>query len=266
MPTVIGNFLEEMRETQTRRVAEAKDATPLDMLQAKISELPPPKSLAAAIRTKPLNIIAEIKLASPNDGDIAPDCDPVDVARQYLGYDATAISVVTEPSHFKGNLDFIRQIRQKYSEALILRKDFIIDPYQLDETRAAGADAVLLIMALANKVMPSLLKRSAELGLSTIVEVHNNTQLKAALDYGAEIIGVNNRDLNTQKISLKTSKDLICRKSSSKLFISESGLDNPVDVKHLKQMGFNGFLIGAHFMKSENPGLALHELQKAIHR
>lgn len=214
-------------------------------------------ALAAAGR---VNVIAECKRRSPSRGVLAPVYDPVAVARQYESGGAAAISVLTEPTFFDGALDHLTAVRAAVALPL-LRKDFIVDDYQLFEARAAGADAILLIVAaLEQEVLTRLQQRAAELGLATLVEVHNEEELARALDGGARLIGVNNRNLRTLSVDVKASYRLAAQIPADVVAVSESGLQSRGDLEKLSAAGYRAFLIGERFMTDSNPAAAIREL------
>ena len=208
------------------------------------------------------SIIAEIKKASPSKGDICPDADIVAVAGEYINNGAVAISVLTETDYFKGNIEYLKQIRQAQPSAILLRKDFIIDPYQIYEAKFAGADMVLLILALTGfDQTTELIRVAKELGLEPLVEVHTEEEMQQALKLNTNFIGVNNRNLKTLEISLDVSRDLSKYINDSKIFICESGLKSSKEIKEMIEFGYKGFLIGSHFMELGTPGA---ELKKVI--
>jgi len=205
-----------------------------------------------------INIIAEIKKASPSKGDICPNADIVAVAGQYINNGATAISVLTEKEYFKGDLQYLKQLRNAYPKAILLRKDFIIDAYQLYEAKIFGADIVLLIMALTGfKKTKELLEVAQELGL----EVHSEDEMELALKLDTKFIGVNNRNLKTLEVSLDVSRQLSKYIHKDRIFVCESGLTCACEIKEMAKLGYKGFLMGSHFMESCNPG---EELQKML--
>jgi indole-3-glycerol phosphate synthase len=207
------------------------------------------------------HVIAEVKLASPSEGDIAAELDPVQVAGEYLKNGATALSVLTEEDYFKGCLQYLKDIRRAYPKALLLRKDFIVDEYQLFEARAAGADAALLIVALLDDTqLRALLSTCAALQLSPLVEVHDEMEMKRALQAGARLIGVNNRDLKSLKVDLQTSRRLATLPPAGSVLIAESGFTQGSELKEFSALGYRGFLIGTHFMRGGRPGSALAAL------
>jgi indole-3-glycerol phosphate synthase len=210
-----------------------------------------------------INIIAEVKRASPSEGDLKPKSDPVSVATEYLNCGAKALSVLTEPDFFKGHLDFIFQIKKAKPESFVLMKDFIFDEYQIIEGVSAGADAILLIVAMLDPVQFKDLHAQAKgWGLNPLVEVHSEAEMEVALKAEVKFIGVNNRNLNTMKIDLEISKKLAQYKANVEVLISESGLSTGAQLRDFSKMGFDGFLIGTQFMKAESPGKRLAEILK----
>lgn len=211
------------------------------------------------------SIIAEIKKASPSKGDICPDANIIEIAGEYLNNGATAISVLTETEYFKGNIEYLKQIRTKYPDAILLRKDFIIDPYQIYEAKFAGADMILLILALTGfEKTKALIKTAKDLGLEPLVEVHSEEEMKQALELNTNFIGVNNRNLKTLEVSLDVSRDLAKYINKDKIFICESGLKTSSEIKEMMKLAYKGFLIGSHFMEMENPGNELKNLIQKI--
>ena len=195
---------------------------------------------SALTRTDRVNVIAECKRRSPSRGVLRTDYDPAAIATGYATAGAAAISVLTEPTFFDGSLDHLRAVREAVAVPL-LRKDFVVSEYQLLEARAAGADAVLLIVAaLQPRELVYLLGRAAALGLDALVEVHTAAELVAALDGGAQIIGVNNRNLRTLEVDLHASETIIGRVPHDVLAISESGLKTPADLHRLRALGYRG--------------------------
>jgi indole-3-glycerol phosphate synthase len=213
--------------------------------------------LAAVGRADEVNIIAECKRRSPSRGVLRAGYDPVAIARSYQEAGAAAISVLTEPTFFDGSLEHLEAVRAAVAVPL-LRKDFIVSDYQLLEARAAGADAVLLIVAALRPVELKVLHdRARRLGLDVLVEVHDAEELAVALDMGARIVGVNNRNLRTLAVDVKASDDLIGRIPPEIVAVSESGLKTAEDLARLRAAGYRAFLIGERFMAAEDPGAAL---------
>lgn len=207
-----------------------------------------------------VNVIAECKRRSPSKGVLAPVYDPVAIARRYERGGAAAISVLTEPTFFDGSLDHLSRVRAHVSLPL-LRKDFIVDEYQLLEARAAGADAVLLIVgALEQDQLVQLQGRAGQLGLAALVEVHDEEELSRAIDSGARIIGVNNRNLRTLAVDVDASARLAPRIPKDVVAVSESGLQSRRDLEQLAAQGYRAFLIGERFMTDPDAARAIHDL------
>jgi len=216
--------------------------------------------LAALSRPGQANVIAECKRRSPSRGVLAADYDPVAIARQYEAGGAAAISVLTEPTFFDGALEHLAAVRQAVSLPL-LRKDFIVDEYQLLEARASGADAALLIVAaLGQADLVRLQQRAWALGLAPLVEVHDDEELARAIDSGARIIGVNNRNLRTLAVDVAASRRLGARIPPDVVGVSESGLTSRADLEELAGQGYRAFLIGERFMTAPEPAAAIREL------
>lgn len=215
----------------------------------------------------PACVIAEIKFSSPSSGDIGHQNDCIKVAKQYLKHGASALSVLTEPEFFKGSVDYLKRIHQVFPTANLLMKDFIQDEIQLLQAKIAGANAVLLIVAfLSHTQLTELYQLALSLGLTPLIEAHSQDEINIAKSLGAKLIGVNNRNLQTLKIDLATSKNATLTQSSETYFISESGIQHGIQVSELQQLGFQGFLIGSHFMASDHPGTALSQLLNEVRR
>jgi indole-3-glycerol phosphate synthase len=208
-----------------------------------------------------LKIIAEFKRASPSVGMIQSDLSPADAARLYERGGACAVSVLTDEEHFGGSMNDLSAVRSS-THLPVLRKDFIIDEIQIYEAFTAGADAILLIVAALDDASLGELREVAEdeLGLDALIEVHTSDELRRALNTGAKIIGVNNRDLQTFEVSLSTSERLIAEAPQDSVMISESGLRDPAQLRRLYALGFRGFLIGEPLMRAKNPETALRDL------
>ena len=214
----------------------------------------------------PPRIVAEIKRRSPSRGEIRPGFDPVSCAKAYADAGAAAISVLTDARYFGGSLDDLAAVRREVAVPL-LRKDFVVDAYQLAEARAAGADAVLLIAAAfepAARVdaLRSLRDRARELGLDALVEVHDEVELESALAAGADLVGINNRDLRSFEVDLGVSERLAARVPSGVVVVAESGIFTPQDVQRLEAAGAHAFLVGEALMRQPDVGLALRELRR----
>jgi indole-3-glycerol phosphate synthase len=263
------NFLSEIvaRKRQVMEIFRAN--SPIDRLQAQAIEV---RKNAATHRLRQalgsaspaVKIIAEFKRASPSGGKIRSDLSPADVARYYENGGACAISVLTNEEYFGGSLEDLSAVRTG-THLPVLRKDFIIDAIQVYEAAIAGADAILLIVAaLDDASLGKLLNLTEdELGLDALIEVHTSDELRRALTTGAKIIGVNNRNLQTLEVSIRTSEQLIAGALKDTVMISESGLRDPEQLRWLRALGFHGFLIGEHLMRAKNPATALRDLLAA---
>jgi indole-3-glycerol phosphate synthase len=262
------NRLAEIIATRKQRVAAGKDVAPRQVVDSRarsIRENAQPHALLQALSVDgPVRIIAEFKRRSPSKGTIKGGADAVEMARQYQRGGAAAISVLTEPDYFDGSLDDLREIRETVALP-ILRKDFIVDLYQVYESAAAGADALLLIVAALNDSELSALRRITEdeLGMDALVEVHTSEEMQRAINCGAKIIGVNNRNLATFEVSLDTSIELAKGAESGTILISESGIETVRDIKRLRAVGYRGFLIGETLMRAVHPEQLLAEFTDA---
>jgi indole-3-glycerol phosphate synthase len=249
----------------TRRiVAIRREREPLAALERRAAAMSPRREAFEAALETPgrMNVIAECKRRSPSKGVLRAAYDPVALARQYEHGGAAAISVLTEPTFFDGALEHLRAVREAVSLPL-LRKDFIVDEYQLLEARAAGADAALLIVAaLAQAELVRLQACAREIGLATLVEVHDEQELARALESGTRIVGVNNRSLRTLRVDVDGSYRLAAHIPRHVIAVSESGLQGREDLDRLSAAGYRAFLIGERFMTAANPAQALAELLK----
>lgn len=223
------------------------------------------KSFVASLQGKPRHIIAEVKRASPSQGLIRADFDPVRIARQFSESGASALSVLTEERFFQGSLAYLEQIRNAVSVPL-LRKDFVLDRYQLLEARSFGADAVLLIAAALSFAQLEDLRQEAEaLGLDALVEVHTEEELGQALSSGARLIGINNRDLRTFVVNLATTERLARAVPQGMIVVCESGIDSVQHIERMEKSGVRVFLIGETLMRAADPGAKLRELLEKRH-
>ena len=247
----------------TRRIVTVREAeTPIATLAERAAAQPSRTGrFEAALSTAGGdNIIAECKRRSPSRGVLRQDYDPVAIASGYAAAGAAAISVLTEPTFFDGSLDHLTAVRAAV-EVPLLRKDFVVSEYQLLEAKAAGADAVLLIVAALRPAELKVLHDHARRhGLDVLVEVHDATELAIAIDAGARIVGVNNRNLRTLQVDVHASETLIAGMPKQIVAVSESGLKTAADLARLKGMGYRAFLIGERFMAAPDPGAALAEL------
>jgi indole-3-glycerol phosphate synthase len=217
-------------------------------------------ALRRALSNEGTNIIAEFKRRSPSKGIIRANADPALVAKSYERGGAAAISVVTEEDFFAGSLDDLHAVKDAVSLP-VLRKDFVVDEYQVYEAAAGGADAVLLIVAaLEDEQLVSLRELAEELGLDALVEVHDSVEMELAVDTGATLIGVNNRDLRTFQVSLETSVELAHDAPKTAMLVSESGLSSATDLQRLRAVGYRGFLMGESLMRAEDPEKLLQSL------
>jgi indole-3-glycerol phosphate synthase len=252
----------------TRRIVEVRqERTSLAVLRETVESQPsrPAHQLYQALsRPDRLNVIAECKRRSPSKGVLRPEYDPVSIASGYAAAGAAAISVLTEPTFFDGSLDHLRAVRKAVSIP-ILRKDFVVSEYQVLEAKAAAADAILLIVAaLTLEELRSLAACAQRWGLDALVEVHDADELSIAIDAGARVIGVNNRNLRTLTVDVTASETLIARMPKDVVSVSESGLRTSDDLLRLRQLGYGAFLIGERFMTAVDPGAALRDLLAGV--
>jgi indole-3-glycerol phosphate synthase len=258
-----GGALDRIVDAKAARLEAVRSATPLEAMIERASEVSnrAGRSFARALaRTDRINIIAEIKRRSPSKGIIREVFDPVRIAESYQSGGAVALSVLCEEDFFDGSLDHLEAV-SGVVDLPLLRKDFIIDEYQIYESAARSADAVLLITAiLDDPLLGRLLGLARELNLDALVEVHSSDEMKRAVRAGANIIGVNNRNLTTFEVDLNTSFELAEMAPRDAILVSESSLSQGSDIRRLKQAGFSGFLIGEHLMRADDPGRALREL------
>ncbi|MEO8167013.1 MAG: indole-3-glycerol phosphate synthase TrpC [bacterium] len=254
------NILEEILEHKRGEIKKAKRTIPQRSLQEKEAFGFRRLSLLRALRSSKPAIIAEVKRASPSKGIIRKDFDALTVARDYVQNGATALSVLTDEKFFRGDLRYIEAMR-KFVTIPILRKDFIIDPYQLYESKAAGVDAVLLIVsALDSSRLNDLLDEATGLGLQCMIEVHSKEEIETLRLDKIDMIGINNRNLETFETDIATSAELRKFIPDEIEVVSESGINTSDDVRFLLSKGITSFLIGESFMKAEIPGNALREL------
>lgn len=251
------NFLSQIIEKKRARLKEAQTATPLEELRERIdaADRRSPNALRSALSCQNrVNIIAEFKRRSPSKGVIRAGADPQLIARSYESGGAVAISVLTEQDYFDGSLQDLRSVATSVTIP-ILRKDFIFDEYQVYESVANGADAILLIVAALEDDRLRYLRKLAEdrLQIDALVEVHTESEMRRAIDSGASLIGVNNRDLSTFEVSLETSIRLAAIAPKHLVLVSESGLNTTADLRRLRAVGYQGFLIGESLMRSDDP-------------
>jgi len=258
------DILNRILARKAEEVAERRARLPETELAARIAELPGTRGFAAAIEAKidaglPA-VIAEVKKASPSKGLIRTDFDPAAIARSYAAAGAACLSVLTDSDFFQGSEAFLQQAREACSLP-VLRKDFIIDAYQVYEARAIGADCVLLIVsALDDDVLLQLSLLAAELDMDVLCEVHDEEELERAMALPVPLIGVNNRNLRTFETSLETSLTLQAMIEYDRVLVAESGIHTPEDVARLRAGGIQAFLVGEAFMRAEDPGSELRRL------
>ena len=242
-------------------VEKRKRQVPLEELKTQIKERSAPLDFASTLKGDRIQLIAEVKKASPSKGIIREDFNPVNIARTYADNGAAAISVLTDEKYFMGSLDYLRKIRKALDKPVpLLRKDFILDEYQVYEARAAGADAILLIIAILDPVkLLVLLELSHTLGMKCLVEVHNEYECEIAVNSGAGIIGINNRDLKTFTVDIETTGRLRELIPADRIVVSESGIRNRNDIERLKGWEVDAVLIGESLMASADIAAAMKE-------
>ena len=261
-PTILKKIVARKRE----EVAEAKAAVPLRELENRAAQAPVVRDFVGSLRAKLAQgrsaVIAEVKKASPSKGVLREDFDPAVIACSYAEHGAACLSVLTDRDFFQGAPEYLEQARVA-SGLPVLRKDFIIDPYQVVEARAMGADCILLIAACLSDVqMDELAAVAQDYGMAVLVEVHNREELERtlALNTPLEMVGINNRNLHTFEVSLDTTLDLLPLIPDGRLVVTESGILKPEDVALMRSHGVNAFLVGEAFMRADEPGEKLAEL------
>jgi indole-3-glycerol phosphate synthase len=253
-------FLATIVEHVKSQVEQRRRTVPLSALRQRPLFHAETRGFATSLAGNSRRIIAEVKRASPSKGLIRENFDPVAIAQDYASHGASAISVLTEERFFQGSLSYLEQIRGAVNVPL-LRKDFIVDPYQLTEARSYGADAVLLIAALLNpRFLKELRDQAAALSLDSLVEVHNEIELHSAMEAGAEVVGINNRDLRTFEVSLATTEKLAPLIPAGMLTVCESGIDSLEQIHRVEELGLRVFLIGESLMRAAQPGERLRQL------
>lgn len=261
----MGTVLDRIVEKKLAEVAVAKETFPIDDLRSRLPEAPPVRSFFDALAAPgPIKLIAEVKKASPSKGVIREDFHPVEIAEAYAANGATCISVLTDSPFFQGDLEYLRQIRQVVGIPL-LRKDFILDSYQLVEARLAGADAVLLIAeCLDDCNLRKLHNETIELGMTPLVECYEPANVSRVLDAGATLIGINNRDLRTFETDLQHTIRLRKQIPSDHLVVGESGIHTPADVKCLADEDVDAILVGESLMAQPDIATAVRSLLSAV--
>lgn len=255
-------MLGEIVRDRAAALSRQKQLISVDELKNRLASAMPVRDFRAALigKTDDVRIIAEVKKASPSRGVIRDEFDPLGLAKEYEANGASAVSVLTEEAYFQGSLEYLRLIKEK-TGLPVLRKDFIIDEYQIYEARSAGADAVLLIAAILDeKALKNFLWLTEALGMAALVEVHDEEEIKKVLEAGASLIGVNNRDLKTFKVDINTTVRLAPLVPKDKIVVSESGIRERADILLLKKAGVNAFLIGEALVKEKDAGKKLRGL------
>ena len=255
-----GTVLEGIVGARMHEITGARQKYPAAAMEAVLDRAPEIRSFRRALELRDGAVIAELKKASPSAGVLRSDFRPVEIALELEKAGAAALSVVTEPRYFQGGLETLAAVRWRAGLPL-LRKDFIVDPYQVLEARHAGADAVLLIAALLEGPLLGALRAEVErLGMDALIEVHDEEELERALQAGATLIGVNSRDLRTFHVSIESSLELARRLPKGIVAVAESGLRSADDVRRLRDAGYRAFLIGEQLMRAPSPGAALARL------
>jgi indole-3-glycerol phosphate synthase len=257
----MSTILDQIIATKRDEVALAKAAMPEAALRAQLCDAPPARDFLAALSAgPPIRLIAEVKKASPSKGLIRADFEPVAIARTYQQHGASCISVLTDESYFQGRLDYLRQVRAAVSLP-VLRKDFVIDPYQVIEARAAGADAVLLIAeCLDDDLLKRLYDAILDLNMTPLVELYEPANLARVLQLGARLVGINNRDLRTFKTDLDHTLRMRRQIPSDRIVVGESGIRNRSDVQRLEAAGVQAMLVGESLMANADIGQAVDDL------
>ena len=256
-------ILERIIAVKRTEIAAAKQLVPLRGLEERLRSAASVRDFVGALRAKTPAVIAEIKKASPSRGVLREDFDPAAIARSYERAGAACLSVLTDAQFFQGSLGDLGAARGSCALP-VLRKDFVIDPYQVFEARAAGADCILLIAACLGKSEMRELERVAQrLGMAVLVEVHDAAELETALALETPLIGVNNRNLKTFDTTLETTLELLPRIPPERMVVTESGILSPADVQRMRNAGVRVFLVGEAFMRSPDPGAGLIRLFSA---
>jgi indole-3-glycerol phosphate synthase len=261
MPTI----LDKIVATKHEEVARAKTERPESTLRGLLADAPPARDFLAALSAgPPIRLIAEVKKASPSKGVIRADFDPVAIAQTYQGHGASCISVLTDEQYFQGSLEYLRQVRAAVGLP-VLRKDFIIDPYQVVEARVAGADAVLLIAeCLDDALLKQLHDAIVDLGMTPLVELYEPANLSRVLQIGARLIGVNNRDLRNFQVDLEHTLRLRRQIPADRIVVGESGIRTRRDVERLEAAGVQAMLVGESLLAKPDVAAAVAELLGAI--
>jgi len=260
----MNNILDQILATKRIEIEQAKALKSIEEIKSLIGKVAPPRDFVGAIRAKHQNnivaVIAEIKKASPSKGVIRENFEPILIAKSYESGGAACLSVLTDHQYFQGDSKYLMQVKLE-SNLPVLRKDFMIDPYQIFESRHLGADCILLIVAALNETSLIELENIAlDLGMAVLVEVHNKEELDLALNLKTPLIGINNRNLKTFDVSLETTLELSKEISSDRIVVTESGIFTQADIHLMNKNSINTFLIGEALMRDPDPGESLAKL------
>lgn len=257
----MADILEKILSVKREEVAAARQRVPMDLLSKQVRDTDTPRDFVGAIRAKidagQSAVIAEVKKASPSKGVLREDFDPASIAQTYARHGAACLSVLTDAQFFQGSPAYLAQARA-VSGLPVLRKDFMIDCYQVYEAREMGADCILLIVAaLQDETMQELEQAALDLGMAVLVEVHDGAELDRALRLRTPLLGINNRNLRTFETRLETTLDLLGRIPTGRIVVTESGILAPADVGRMRSAGVHAFLVGEAFMRAPDPGVEL---------
>jgi len=261
---IMSDILDKIVAVKREEVAAALRQKPLDMVRADAESRVLTRDFEGAMRAKiaagQAAVIAEIKKASPSKGVLRAEFIPADIAQSYAEFGAACLSVLTDKQFFQGSVDFLKQARAS-CDLPVLRKDFMIDAYQIYEARAMGADAILLIAAcLDDAQMADMEAVARSLDMAVLVEVHDRAELERALKLKTRLVGINNRNLKTFEVSLQTTLDMLPDVPADRLLVTESGIQTPEDVRRMREAKVHAFLVGEAFMRADEPGEALAKL------
>jgi indole-3-glycerol phosphate synthase len=259
----VPSILQRILQRKSEEISAGKAVAPIEELAAQARDCAPARGFENGLRQSLLKgpaVIAEVKKASPSAGVIREDFQPGAIARSYESAGAACLSVLTDRDFFQGDESYLREARSA-CRLPVLRKDFMMDPWQIPESRVMGADCILLIAAaLEQSLMQELLGLAKESGMDVLIEVHDEVEMERALQLDHDLIGVNNRNLNTFETSLATSERLKKMLSDDQMLVTESGIRTTADVKRMQNSGINSFLVGEAFMREEDPGYALKRM------
>lgn len=258
------DILKKIIARKHEEIAERSAKVSIDDLKQQIESASPVRPFVGSMEEKIASgraaVISEIKKASPSKGVLREDFNPAEIARSYAANGAACLSVLTDRDYFQGHEDYLVQAREA-CDLPVIRKDFIIDPYQVYEARAIGADCILLIVsALDDQQMGSLMDLAHELGMDVLVEVHDREELDRALKFDTRLVGINNRNLRTFEVSLNTTLELLDVIPDDRIVVTESGILSPHDVKLMREHDVHAFLVGEAFMRADDPGAELAAL------